>query len=72
MAGTALKYMLMSKIMLNTPEEVLHIVSGKLALKYSGSEIEAMKAISHASKARSLADFQKVRELNYLIIFVVF
>ena len=60
MAGTALKYMLMSKIMLNTPEEVLHIVSGKLALKYSGSEIEAMKAISHASKARSLADFQKV------------
>lgn len=58
MAVTALKYMLMSKIMLNTPEEVLNIVSGKLALKYTGSEIEAMKDISRASKARSLADFQ--------------
>ncbi len=33
-------------------------MSGKLALKYPGSEIEAMKAISQASKKRSLADFQ--------------
>merc|ERR1712001_269814 len=41
----ALKYMLMAKIMLNTPEEVQHIVSGKLALKYQGSDIDAMKAI---------------------------
>jgi 26S proteasome regulatory subunit N6 len=58
LAVNALKYMLMSKIMLNTPDEVLNIVSGKLALKYSGSNIDAMKAISHASKERSLADFQ--------------
>merc|ERR1711936_674222 len=42
-ALTALKYMLMSKIMLRTPEEVQNIVSGKLALKYQGSDIEAMK-----------------------------
>jgi len=59
-ALTALKYMLMSKIMLNLPEDVLQLVSGKLALKYSGSEIDAMKAISQAAKKRSLADFQKV------------
>ena len=60
MGMQALKYMLMCKIMLNLPDEVLHIVSGgKLALKYRGSEIDAMKAISHASKKRSLADFQK-------------
>lgn len=50
--------MLMSKIMLRTPEEVQNIVSGKLALKYSGSDIEAMKLVAQASKNRSLADFQ--------------
>merc|ERR1712001_364448 len=58
-ALTALKYMLMSKIMLRTPEEVHHIVSGKLALKYSGADIEAMKLVAQASKNRSLADFQQ-------------
>merc|ERR1712154_171100 len=58
LAIKGLKYMLMSKIMLNTPDEVLSIVSGKLALKYSGSDIDALKAISLAAKERSLADFQ--------------
>merc|ERR1712109_277591 len=62
MALTALKYMLMSKIMLRTPEEVHNIVSGKLALKYSGADIEAMKLVANASKDRSLADFQKTVE----------
>merc|ERR1712001_326003 len=45
LAIKGLEYMLMSKIMLNTPDEVLSIVSGKLALKSSGSDIDAMKAI---------------------------
>jgi len=58
LALTALKYMLMSKIMLRTPEEVHNIVSGKLALKHSGADIEAMKLVAQASKKRSLADFQ--------------
>jgi len=58
LALTALKYMLMSKIMLRMPEEVHNIVSGKLALKYSGTDIEAMKGVAQASKKRSLADFQ--------------
>ena len=38
------------------------IVSGKLALKYTGPDVEAMKAIATASHNRSLADFQKVWE----------
>jgi 26S proteasome regulatory subunit N6 len=54
-----LKYMLMSKIMLNCADEVNQIVSGKLALKYSGPDVEAMKLIAQASHKRSLADFQQ-------------
>ena len=45
---------------LSRADEVQAIVSGKLALKYSGPEIEAMKSIAQASHKRSLADFQKV------------
>ncbi|XP_074659625.1 26S proteasome non-ATPase regulatory subunit 11-like [Tubulanus polymorphus] len=57
-AVTSLKYMLMCKIMLNVADEVQTIVSGKLALRYAGPEIEAMKSIAQASHKRSLADFQ--------------
>merc|ERR1719460_3162736 len=59
MAIMALKYMLMSKVMLNLPDEVTNLVSGKLALRHSGPDMESMKAVALAAKARSLADFQK-------------
>lgn len=58
-AMISLKYMLLSKIMLNTPEDVNQILSGKLMLKYSGKDIEAMKEVAQASHKRSLADFQQ-------------
>ncbi|XP_065664945.1 26S proteasome non-ATPase regulatory subunit 11 isoform X2 [Hydra vulgaris] len=54
-----LKYMLLSKIMLNLPEEVQPIISGKLALRYSGPHIDAMRCIATASKNRSLLEFQE-------------
>merc|ERR1711994_845940 len=59
MAIMALKYMLMSKVMLNLPDEVTNLVSGKLALKHAGPELEAMKAVALSAKNRSLSDFQK-------------
>lgn len=58
-AITALKYMLLSKIMLHSPEDVQSIIMGKLALRYSGKEVDAMKAVAQASHRRSLADFQE-------------
>ncbi|CAF4041828.1 unnamed protein product, partial [Rotaria sp. Silwood2] len=55
----ALKYMLLSKVMMNTPDDVNVLMSVKLALKYSGRDVDAMKAVAQASKKRSLADFQQ-------------
>lgn len=57
-ALTALKYMLLSKIMLSQSEEVAIVCGSKAALKYAGKELEAMRAVATASHKRSLADFQ--------------
>lgn len=40
-------------------DDVQAITMGKLALRYAGPNIEAMKAVAQASHKRSLADFQK-------------
>lgn len=45
--------------MLDLPDEVTTLLSGKLALKYNGSDLEAMKSIAAAAKKRSLADFNQ-------------
>lgn len=59
-AVAALKYMLLCKIMLGSPEDVQSIVSGKMALKYAGVELEAMQNIAKASKNRSISELEKV------------
>lgn len=41
-----------------SPEEVTHLLSGKLALKYVGQDLNAMKAIADSAQKRSLSDFQ--------------
>lgn len=46
--------------MLDSPEEVNSLLSHKLALKYTGRALDAMLAISTASKKRSLAEFNNV------------
>jgi len=58
-AMRSLKYMLLSKIMLDFPEEINSILSGKIASKYTGPDLDAMRAIADSAKKRSLADFNQ-------------
>ncbi len=44
----------------HSPEDVHSIITGKLALKYAGPQIEAMQSIAKASEHRSVAEFKKV------------
>ncbi len=43
-------------------EDVQSIVTGKLALKYAGVQIQAIQSIAKASQNRSVAEFEKVRQ----------
>lgn len=45
--------------MLGLADDVQSIVMGKLALRYAGPEIDAMKAVAKSSQSRSLAEFQE-------------
>ncbi|KAJ1978556.1 26S proteasome regulatory subunit rpn6 [Dimargaris xerosporica] len=58
-AVLALKYMLLCKIMLNQSDDVNSITNGKLALKYPGPDVDAMKAVAKAHQNRSLHEFEK-------------
>ncbi|KAL3077744.1 hypothetical protein niasHT_035536 [Heterodera trifolii] len=59
LAQQALKYMLLSKVMLDQSDEVHSIMTGKTAQKYAKTETEAMHAIAEAAKKRSLAEFNE-------------
>jgi 26S proteasome regulatory subunit N6 len=62
MATTCLKYLLLVKIMTNNPEEVQSLLSSKNALKYSGRDVEAMRAVTNAYQDRSLHAFDDAKQ----------
>jgi len=49
-----LRYMILCKIMNNSEDEVPNLLSAKLAVKYKGTEIDAMKEICTASQNRDV------------------
>ncbi|KAH6563839.1 hypothetical protein BASA60_010551 [Batrachochytrium salamandrivorans] len=59
-ATSALKYMLLCKIMTNLSEDVHMLSNGKVAQRYGGPDVEAMKAIATAHEHRSLLEFEQV------------
>lgn len=63
LGAQTLKYMILCKIMLGAVDDINALVNGKLGQRYSlGSEVEAMKAVGEAYKARSLKDFAAALE----------
>jgi len=51
--------MLLCKIMTNASEEVHAIIQGKLALRYSGSSVDAMIQVAKAHSQRQLKNLEK-------------
>ncbi|XP_065178336.1 26S proteasome non-ATPase regulatory subunit 11-like [Sycon ciliatum] len=59
-ASLALKYLLLCKILQNSPEDVSALLTTKLAQKYHGEASEAMSGVATACKNRSLCELKEV------------
>jgi len=57
-ALSCLKYMCLSKIMTDAPDDVQNILSSKNALEYQGDAVEAMRLVTKTYNERSLHDFE--------------
>ena len=53
-----IKYMLLTKIMMNAPDDVTAIINGKPGMRHQGAGLEAMRAVATAHQQRSLQDFE--------------
>lgn len=61
-AVQVLKYLLLSKIMLNLTDDMNTLLNNKSVQKYAGRDIDALKAIAKAHSNRSLKEFESVLE----------
>ena len=48
------------QIMLDLPDDINGLLAGKTAMKYTGTEVDAMRAVAESAKKRLLSDFNQV------------
>lgn len=58
LATSALQYMLLCKVMLNSADDVASLMASKAALRYAGPRLDAMKAVAGAHTRRSLSEYE--------------
>jgi 26S proteasome regulatory subunit N6 len=61
-AVVCLKYMLLAKVMTDAPQDVYSIINGRGSAEYAGRELDAMRAIADAHKARSIHKYRATYE----------
>jgi 26S proteasome regulatory subunit N6 len=63
LAGYAFKFMLLSKIMNELPDDAINLINISMSLKYQNRDVEVMKAVAQASKQQNLLLFEKCNQV---------